>query len=191
MENVQTNKQTDLLYGSYEFGTGLAENDFDLTRQRYLAVADPRAERFDPEEAGRQMAALFQTRSRERYVWALSQYRKADPRVRREADLLIDVRTGLERASADGDPVAQYELGLLVRSTADTADDLKASTEWLGRAAEGGHRDAMVEYAFAIGFGIGRPADPLWALTWLDWVEGLQTGKARNLRKILSAMVSE
>jgi hypothetical protein len=28
MSNVQTNKQTDLLYGSYEFGTGLAENDF-------------------------------------------------------------------------------------------------------------------------------------------------------------------
>jgi hypothetical protein len=28
MSNVQTNKQTDLLYGDYEFGTGLAENDF-------------------------------------------------------------------------------------------------------------------------------------------------------------------
>lgn len=28
MSNVQTNKQTDLLYGNYEFGTGLAENDF-------------------------------------------------------------------------------------------------------------------------------------------------------------------
>jgi len=25
---VQTKKQTDLLYSSYEFGTGLAENDF-------------------------------------------------------------------------------------------------------------------------------------------------------------------
>ena len=28
MSNVQTNKQTDLLYGDYEFGAGLAENDF-------------------------------------------------------------------------------------------------------------------------------------------------------------------
>ncbi|MGI9270579.1 MAG: outer membrane lipoprotein-sorting protein [Woeseiaceae bacterium] len=28
MSNVQTNKQTDLLYSDYEFGTGLAENDF-------------------------------------------------------------------------------------------------------------------------------------------------------------------
>ena len=28
MSNVQTNKQTDLLYGDYEFKTGLAENDF-------------------------------------------------------------------------------------------------------------------------------------------------------------------
>jgi outer membrane lipoprotein-sorting protein len=28
MSNVQTNKQTDLLYGDYTFGTGLAENDF-------------------------------------------------------------------------------------------------------------------------------------------------------------------
>jgi hypothetical protein len=28
MSNVQTNKQTDLLYGDYEFATGLAENDF-------------------------------------------------------------------------------------------------------------------------------------------------------------------
>ena len=28
MTNVQTNKQTDLVYGDYQFGTGLAENDF-------------------------------------------------------------------------------------------------------------------------------------------------------------------
>jgi len=28
MSNVQTNKQTDLLYSDYEFGAGLAENDF-------------------------------------------------------------------------------------------------------------------------------------------------------------------
>lgn len=28
MSNVQTNKQTDLLYGEYQFGTGLVENDF-------------------------------------------------------------------------------------------------------------------------------------------------------------------
>jgi hypothetical protein len=28
MTNVQTNKQTDLVYGDYRFGTGLAENDF-------------------------------------------------------------------------------------------------------------------------------------------------------------------
>jgi len=28
MSNVQTNKQTDLIYGDYAFGTGLGENDF-------------------------------------------------------------------------------------------------------------------------------------------------------------------
>lgn len=28
MTNVQTNKQTDLIYGDYTFGTGMAENDF-------------------------------------------------------------------------------------------------------------------------------------------------------------------
>ncbi|MGI9272220.1 MAG: outer membrane lipoprotein-sorting protein, partial [Woeseiaceae bacterium] len=28
MSNVQTNKQTDLIYGDYTFNTGLAENDF-------------------------------------------------------------------------------------------------------------------------------------------------------------------
>ena len=28
MSNVQTNKQTDLIYGDYTFSTGLAENDF-------------------------------------------------------------------------------------------------------------------------------------------------------------------
>ena len=28
MSNVQTNKQTDLIYGDYTFDTGLAENDF-------------------------------------------------------------------------------------------------------------------------------------------------------------------
>ena len=28
MTNVQTKKQTDLVYGDYEFGIGLSENDF-------------------------------------------------------------------------------------------------------------------------------------------------------------------
>jgi len=28
MSNVQTNKQTDLIYGDYTFSTGMAENDF-------------------------------------------------------------------------------------------------------------------------------------------------------------------
>lgn len=117
--------------------------------------------------------------------------RTANAVVRAGVDAKVDVRAGLERASANGDQEAQYHLGLLIRTDGTTPADLAASTDWLRQAAEAGHGGAMIEYAFAVGFGIGRPADPKWALTWLDRAETFAPGKASELRALLAAMVAQ
>lgn len=164
---------------------------FDQLRQKYLAVSSPEAPDFDAVQAGAVLAEVFQLPDRKAFLWALNQYRKADRTVRTEADSRIDIRSGLVDAAEAGDPVAQYETGLLLRATAMTPGDLESSTRWLERAAEAGHGEAMVEYAYATAFGIGRPADPKLGLVWLDRAEDLFPGKGRDLRVMLSAMVSE
>ena len=170
---------------------GPARDEFDFHRRRYLAAADAKGPDFDADAAGEHLAAIFGTADRDRYIWALSQYRQAEPEVRRAIDGRVDVRSALRSAAEAGDPVAQYQLGMLLRTIAEGQTDLVQSTRWLTKAAEGGHGDAMTELAFAIGFGIGRQADPKLALIWLDRADGLYPGIGRELRDIFAAMVSE
>lgn len=166
-------------------------DDYDIARQSFLETSDIRSERFDPDEAAANLVRLLNTRSRAQFLWALEHYRTANAVVRAGVDAKVDVRAGLERASANGDQEAQYHLGLLIRTDGTTPADLAASTDWLRQAAEAGHGGAMIEYAFAVGFGIGRPADPKWALTWLDRAETFAPGKASELRALLAAMVAQ
>ncbi|MBT8417426.1 MAG: hypothetical protein KJO42_08290, partial [Silicimonas sp.] len=123
--------------------------------------------------------------------WALAQYRTADLKIRQAVDARIDIRTGLAEAAKSGDPVAQYEFGMFLRSIAETRQDLKASTDWLAKAAHGGNGDAMIEYAHAIGFGLGREPDPKTALMWLDRADGLYPGGGSALRRTINAMLVE
>ena len=176
----------DMLQGPMPVG-----ETFDRHRQLYLAAADPRDPEFDPVSAGENLAAILGMDDREQYLWAITQYRKADPAVRDATDGQIDVRAGLRSAAETGDDAAQYELGMLLRTLASTPSDLEISNEWLSQAAKSGNGDAMVEYALAIGFGVGRPADPKLALIWLERAEGLYPGRGRELRRTLSAMVGE
>lgn len=165
--------------------------DFDRRRQLYLGAADSEAPGYDPDTAAGNLAEIFGAGDRSQYLWALAQYRKAAPEVRDAVDALVNVRAALLAAAGNGDAAAQYELGMLLRSTAREKGDLEASTDWLSQAADAGHDQAMIEYAFAIGFGVGRQADPKLALIWLDRAERLHAGRGRELRDMLTAMVAE
>lgn len=160
----------------------------DARRLAYLAAADPDAPDFDAALAGESLADLFQMGDRDAYIWALERYRLSDPLIRGEVDKWVEILPGLTAAADQGEVIAQYHLGMLLRTLAQGQEDLEDSTAWLERAAEGGHGDAMLEYAFAAAFGIGRMSDRKLALIWLDNADHLYPGRGRELRGMLSAM---
>lgn len=171
-----------------------ATSELSLTethKRQYLRVSDSKNSDFDPKAAAENLIAIFASGIRADYLWALDRYRKADPSVRLALDTRIDIRSGLMSAAETGDSEAQYFLGMLSRESATNHKDLKRSTEWLAKAAQAGHAVAIIEYARAIGFGIGRNADPKTALIWLDRAERIASGSTDDLRNLFSAMVSE
>lgn len=101
-------------------------------------------------------------------AWALRAYRKAGDTVRRGVERNHDIAALYRDAAQAGDPEARYSLGMLLREGAQDADALTRSARWLEAAAQSGHDEAMVEYAFALGFGLGVPRDAETALVWLD-----------------------
>lgn len=166
-------------------------DSFDRRRQRYLEVSDPALPEFDPDEAGRLLVEMVGSPDRDHSRWALTRYRKAAPDVRASVEALIDLPAHLRAAADTGDTEAQYQLGMFLRNKAEDGDTLRTSTAWLATAANGGHADATLEYAYAIGFGIGRDADPKLALIWLDRASRVNVGRGQELRDLFSAMVSE
>lgn len=169
----------------------LADGDADALRRLYILAADPDAETHDPEAAAGYFAAVIQRADAPIMSWALAQYRRADRALRKKIEKRVDIRAVLTEAAGSGDRHAQFELGMLLRHQARNQEDLRASAERLRQAAEAGHGEAMVEYAFALGFGLGVPQDPRLALIWLEKAEGLQPGQARDLIGIFGAMTEE
>lgn len=165
--------------------------DFDRKRQHYLGIADPAAPGYQPIKAGEVLVDILETDERDQFRWALEQYRKATSDIRSSVDAQMDLPGHLRTVADSGDTDAQYELGMLLRTVASDANDLRVSTDWLAIAANAGHSDAMVEYAFAIGLGIGREPDPKLALIWLDRADRVNSGRGQELRDLLSAMVAE
>lgn len=166
----------------------VAESGLADLQMTFLETADRRSDRYDPETAGEALAGIFGLPERDAYLWALGEYRRTSGTVRKAVDRRIDVVTGLTRAAEAGDRAAQYELGMLRRVTAKTPQELETSMDWMAEAADAGHRDAMIEYAYGIGFGIGRRADPKLAMIWLDRAERLHPGSAEGLRALFGAM---
>ena len=166
-------------------------DDFDNNRLLYLAAADPAAPEYRPEQAGQILVDLIEATDPDASKWALLQYREATQDIRQIVDSQFDIQDHLREIAEAGDTNAQYELGMVLRSVATDSDGLRASTEWLGKAANAGHAEAIVEYAFAIGLGVGREADPKLALIWLDRASRLNAGRGTELRALFSAMVSE
>ncbi|WP_347311237.1 tetratricopeptide repeat protein [Defluviimonas sp. SAOS-178_SWC] len=169
----------------------LSEGDQDARRRLYLRMADPDDPAYDPEAAATHLETIVKHDDAPTLSWALAQYRRADQRLRDEIAKRIDLRAIEERAAQEGDSAAQFELGMLLRTEASGGADLNASATWLLRAAEAGHTEAMVEYAVALGFGLGIPADPKFAEIWLREADSLGNPRARDLMNVLSAMARE
>ncbi len=169
----------------------VAGDDPAALRRLFLTAADPDDPAYDPEGAAGYLETVLAQGGPAELAWALAQYRRADLSVRTAIAARIDIRAVAERAAEAGDSAAQFELGMLLRAEAAGAADLDASAGWLLRAARAGHSAAMVEYAVALGFGLGLPADPKRAGIWLREAESLGNPRARDLMTLLTAMAAE
>ena len=80
-------------------------------------------------------------------------------------DVDDDVKDVLERAK-NGDPDAQFEMGMRYRRGDGVFEDEHESVKWLFLSAEGGNVDAMYEIGTSYDLGIGLPADEFAAEEW-------------------------
>jgi TPR repeat protein len=168
----------------------VARGHGDLQRAFY-ATSVPGSDRFDPTAAARALVLLIGDGTDDGTLWAAKHYRQAVTAVRDQVDAVLSLRGLLAERADTGDLEAQAQLGLLLRDTAEGPDDLAASTQWLRLAARAGHAEAMVDYAVAVGFGIGRDPDSRWALTWLERADAMQTRRARDFIPVFAAMADQ
>ncbi|OYX43890.1 MAG: hypothetical protein B7Z02_08020 [Rhodobacterales bacterium 32-67-9] len=167
----------------------LARSDVDAARRLFLQLTDPDDPGYDPDTAAGHLETILRAGDPAALSWVLAQYRRADRRLRAAIAARVDIGIIADRVTDAGDSAAQFELGMLLRTDASGDADLNASAQWLLRAAEAGHSDAMVEYAFALAFGLGIPADPQYAGTWLQEAENLGNPGARDMMTLLAATV--
>jgi TPR repeat protein len=112
---------------------------------------------------------------------------------RRNPALAVIVDTKLDlgeiyRAAAEaGNPAAMREHAQRLRSTAQTASQSSAATDWLIRAADSGDAKAMALLSQAYSLGIGIAQSPELAEAWLQRAADAGDAAAKALVDVLSA----
>jgi len=161
---------------------------FGAARQSFLDVADAYGPTFNSDEAAVRLTLLLKGTDEVARDWALTQFARADERIRQAVSKSLDILQVFELAAEAGNARAQYELAMQLRREAAAPEDLTSSAAWLLRSAEAGQADAMAEYGFALGFGLGVEQDAKLALIWLQKAQGLGSARARAVARMVQAM---
>jgi cell division septation protein DedD len=80
--------------------------------------------------------------------------------------------------AADGEPLAQFALGLMYSEGTGVSRDFVAATEWYRQAAENGHAQGQYNLGVAYYTGIGVPRDYAKAVYWYN--QAARQGDARS-----------
>lgn len=136
--------------------------------QRLLRVnGNPSTEGYDRERAIELNADLVALSAPDDIPALLAELTRKDAALR----LAVEARLDLGQIYADGaeagNPAAMREHAIRLRAAAETSEDVANSTQWLIRASEGGDTAAMVMLAQAYSLGVGVPASPDKARSWL------------------------
>lgn len=144
------------------------DGDIVAYRQLYRLTADPALDTFAPAAAAGYLSALLRQGDEGDWRWAQAQLRAAPDHVRDAIGAAVDLRDLYRRAADAGDVRSMLELGLLMRDTAGSAEDLEESARWLKKAADNGSIPAMRELGQVLAHGIGVPRDRREAMQWLE-----------------------
>ncbi|MEP5153364.1 hypothetical protein [Planktotalea sp.] len=146
----------------------LAEGDPNALMRLIQLTSNPGLPSYNADAASRYFETGIEQGDTDRLVALAAIYRASSDEVRRAIDARVDMDDVLLRVARGGDVAAAYALGMRLRDTAKDASGLAQSLSLLEAAALRGHRDAMYETGFALGFGLGRAADVAGAIKWLE-----------------------
>ncbi|WP_339107326.1 hypothetical protein [Thioclava sp. GXIMD4216] len=144
-------------------------------------VEKPGKPGFDPARAAELYVALAQRSDGAGLSDVVARINGAEPAVKRAIGDRIDPRALYLRAAEAGDTFAMYQYAALTRDKARTPADIADAELWLGRAAEGGNVDAMIDQARSLAFGITGTPDPDAARGWLVKAAALGNEEASGL----------
>ncbi len=157
-------------------------------RRRYLEISHRATTAFDANSAADALIAMFEGEDDVLRAWAIVQYGAADWRVKEAVLKSFDVMQAIGQAANEGNSRAQFELAMLLRSDPNGLEDLVQSAVWLMGAAEAGHVEAMAEYGFALGLGLGVERDAKLALIWLAKAQSLGSTRAKDVAGMIRVM---
>lgn len=163
----------------------LADGDARALERLFMLTANPDLPSYDPDAAAQHLLTALQGAEGPE-PWALSGYRRADKAIRRVVQARLDMRAVYGQAARQGDALAAYEFGMVLRREARGRGDLAESLRWLQRAAEAGNDEAMVETGFALGFGLGVARDLPEAMRWLQRARAARNPRAADLAALLA-----
>ncbi len=164
------------------------DGDIAAYRQLYRLTADPALETFAPDAAAGYLSALLRQGDKGDLRWVQAQVRVAPEPVRDAIGAIISLRDLYRRAADAGDVQSMLELGLLLRDTARSAEDLEGSARWLKKAADNGSIPAMRELGQVLAHGIGVPRDRREAMQWLEKASRGGDEQASRLVRLLGLM---
>ncbi|MEP1586089.1 MAG: hypothetical protein ABJR46_01315 [Tateyamaria sp.] len=163
----------------------LAEGDRGALMRLIRLTSNAELPTYDAEAAVGHLVTALQTSTADAAAPLAALYRAAPEEIRGEVDLRIDIATVLQQGAESGDAASAFELGMLLRTTATDAAGLAQSLVWLEAAAAKGHRDAMFEAGYALGFGLGHVPDAVAAIAWLDQADTVGHPRAAALAQTL------
>jgi len=165
----------------------LTEREPNANLRLYRLTGNPDLPGFDAKAAAGHLLATLEEAQGDELIWVMSSYRTAYEDVRAQVDQRRDMVAVLHNAANAGDNRARFEYAMYLRDRANTPEELRQSTQWLQKAAEGGYDEAMVELGFALGFGLGTKSNINVALDWLARAENLGHPRAAELAQLLGA----
>ncbi|WP_108483585.1 tetratricopeptide repeat protein [Oceaniglobus ichthyenteri] len=163
----------------------LDEGDQTAHRRLYRLTGDPDLRTYNPGKAADHLAALAGSSVPGDQAWVLANYRKAVDEVRDFASGRFDINQLYQQVAREGDTDAKVEFAMLLRDTARTPGDLASSARLLEEAAEAGNGMAMLEFGYALGYGIGIPRNLDQALGWLERADQLGQARAASVAALL------
>ncbi|MEP3348063.1 MAG: hypothetical protein ABJN34_03630 [Litoreibacter sp.] len=149
-------------------------------------LTDSTSSVYDPTRAATMILDAVDTENTDVLTRLLSRVRSADEFAQAALEDELDFPSILLTGALSGDAFSMRAYAIYRRDNAASPTDMTESTQWFGRAAEGGDVTAMTEYGYALAFGMGTEANLDNAIYWLEQAADAGSEKAASITSLLN-----